>query len=103
MTWQFKQKLDAYITKCPKDAAAANIAPEVERLGKQRCGYCSGFGHSGNDCPTDAKLLQLRIGVREQAQLVQYLRKECRIAANMKGITGFSLLSAHPSKKRTRA
>ena len=43
---------------------------EIDRLAKQKCPYCSGFGHSGNDCPTDYKLGQLRLGVREQATIL---------------------------------
>ena len=49
---------------------ACDIWPEVERLSKQRCPYCSGFGHSGKDCPTDAKLSSLRGGVREQNKVI---------------------------------
>ena len=49
-----------YIVKC-------NIHEEIRRLNKQRCPYCSGWGHAGKHCATDAKLAQLRIGVREQA------------------------------------
>ena len=58
------------------------------------CPYCDGYGHSGNDCPTDAKIAHLRGGVREQNQLLMKLRKELRDASNMKEVTGFSLLSA---------
>ena len=49
-----------------RKAIAQVLGVEMDRIGKQRCGYCDGYGHSGNDCPTDYKLDQLRIGVREQ-------------------------------------
>ena len=67
---------------------------EFDRLGKQECPYCNGFGHSGNDCPTDRKISWLRGGVREQTQVIQEARKSCRVAANMTDVKGFSLLSA---------
>ena len=49
---------------------ACDIWPEVERLSKQVCPYCSGFGHSGKDCPTDAKISSLRGGVRSQNTVI---------------------------------
>ena len=73
---------------------ALALYPEFERLAKQRCPYCSGYGHSGNDCPTDAKISHLRGGVREQNAFIQKCRKEAREASGMKNVTGFSLLSA---------
>ena len=88
-------------------AAAIVLNFEFERLGKQKCGYCDGWGHSGNDCPTDRKISQLRGGVAEQNKVLQKLRKDCRVAAGMKNKTGFSLLSAETgkalSKKRKRS
>ena len=45
------------------DGPASAMLPEFKRLNKQRCAYCSGFGHSGKDCPTDAKISRLRGGV----------------------------------------
>ena len=80
---------------------------EFERLAKQKCGYCDGFGHSGNDCPTDRKISQLRGGVAEQNKLLQQLRSSSRVAAGMKDVQGFSLLSVATgqalSKKRKRS
>ena len=81
------------------------LLPEFERLAKQRCAYCSGWGHSGNDCPTDAKITHMRGGVREQNTFIQKCRKEARLNANMKNVTGFSLLSANTmnvGRKRKR-
>ena len=75
---------------------------ELTRIGKQKCAYCDGFGHAGNDCPTDFKLAQLRIGVREQAQLLLEMRKAARDRAAMKDVKGFSLLSGRPKRKRAR-
>ena len=43
-----------------------SLLMEIERLHKQKCAYCSGFGHSKSNCPTDYKLSQLSMGVREQ-------------------------------------
>ncbi len=71
---------------------------EFTRLEKQRCPYCDGFGHSGNDCPTDHKIAQLRGGVLEQNRVIQVIRKECRVASGMANVTGFSLLTADPKK-----
>ena len=51
---------------------------EVALLQKQRCIYCSGYGHSGKDCPTDAKLRNLRGGVRAQAKALADARREVR-------------------------
>ena len=50
----------------PKWKTSATVLKlEFARLYKQKCGYCDGFGHSGNDCPTDHKIAQLRGGVLE--------------------------------------
>ena len=76
---------------------------EFERLNKQRCAYCSGWGHSGNDCPTDSKIDQLRGGVKEQTQVLIFIRKQARAEANMNGVSGFSLISADPRKTRPRS
>ena len=48
----------------------------------------------------------MRGGVREQNKVLQQIRKAARAEANMKDVTGFSLLSAKPPKltgKRSRA
>ena len=47
-------------------------------------------------------MARLRCGVREQTELIQMVRKRCRAVAKMKGVTGFSLLSARHPKVRTR-
>ena len=102
MNWTFLQELNKFISE-PNvqvmQTAGQILRLEVCRLAKQKCAYCDGYGHAGNDCPTDFKLTQLRAGVREQAKLVQELRAECRVAAGMANVTGFSLL---PAKPRTR-
>ena len=70
MSWTFKNKLKEIVDGNDWDHSsdvASNLMLEIERISKQRCAYCDGFGHAGNDCPTDYKLAQLRVGVREQA------------------------------------
>ena len=42
----------------------------------------------------------MRGGVAEQNKVLQHLRKECRVAANMAGVKGLSLLSADPNMTR---
>ena len=79
--------------------AAIVLGYEFARLIKQKCPYCDGFGHSGNDCPTDAKIAHLRGGVLEANRVLVQIRKECRDAAGMANVTGFSLLSANPTKR----
>ena len=87
-------------------AAAVFLGYEFERLKKQKCAYCDGYGHSGNDCPTDHKISHLRGGVLEANRVLTAIRKQCRTEAGMADVTGFSLLSADPNKhgpkKRTR-
>ena len=39
------------------------LLSELDLLNEQRCAYCSGYGHSPNDCPTDKKLAHLRTGI----------------------------------------
>ena len=83
-------------TKSSQVAKVLNY--EFERLAKQKCAYCDGFGHSGNDCPTDRKVFQLRGGISEFTTVLQNLRKECRAKAGMGAVKGFSMLSADPKK-----
>ena len=79
MNWSIKTAIDAAANSGNQTAAAARILkPEIDRLNNQRCPYCSGYGHSGNDCPTDAKISNLRQGPREQAAIISLLRKQCR-------------------------
>ena len=66
------------------------------------CPYCDGHGHSGNDCPTDAKIAHLRGGVQEQNKFLQATRKALRKASGMADVTGFSLLSASEPKPGTK-
>ncbi len=81
---------------------------EFARFQLQKCPYCDGFGHAGNDCPTDHKIAQLRGGVSEQNKVIQDIRKKCRVSARMGGVKGFSLISAKPAmpklgkRKRSR-
>ena len=79
---------------------------EFNRLNIQKCPYCDGHGHSGNDCPTDHKLTALRMGTKEQKQTLQAIRKTCRAEAGMASKSGFSQLSTSNkfmvSKKRKR-
>ena len=97
MAWSFYTKLKNEekhgASETVKELAKV-LSLEIARLAKQKCAYCDGFGHSGNDCPTDRKLDQLRGGVREQTLLIQLIRKACRKDAGMADKTGFSLLSA---------
>ena len=97
MPWKFykyiaQQKTEE--TKTQKYGPATALDPEFERLNKQVCPYCDGYGHSGNDCPTDAKIKHMRGGVREQNKLLQAIRKTLRRETGMGSVTGFSLLSA---------
>ena len=69
MTWALwdiiKKGADAEVNDLAGGPNSA-LLPEFDRLKIQKCPYCSGFGHSGNDCPTDAKISHLRGGLREQ-------------------------------------
>ena len=42
----------------------------------------------------------MRGGVEEQNKILQRVRKECRVAAGMKNVKGFSRLTADPTKIR---
>ena len=109
MPWKFYSHITQYAAHekhKQKAGAACALAGEFGRLDKQVCPYCDGYGHSGNDCPTDAKISHLRRGVREQNELLQDIRKTLRAGSGMGQMTGFSLLSAQrPPKcrKRTRS
>ena len=67
MPWIIHTELTKITQQSPYYKAKCSIQDEISRLNKQKCPYCSGFGHAGKHCPTDAKLAQLRKGVREQA------------------------------------
>ena len=95
--WNFYLKLAELIQE-EKNAAGARPATAMEnefkRLAKQKCPFCSGYGHSGDLCPTDWKIAKLRGGIREQNQILTSIRKKLREEAGMKNVSGFSLLSA---------
>jgi hypothetical protein len=74
---------------------------EIRRLGNQRCAYCDGFGHTVDECPTDLKLRQLRMGVREQAQMVLGLRRNARRRVVKKDGADSGPLVSFTGKKRT--
>ncbi len=96
-----RKELQKRVANAPDEKhklAAQVLDLEFERLQKQRCPYCDGFGHSGNDCPTDAKISHIRGGVKEQNTVITEVRKSCRLLAGMGKVTGFSLLSADPQK-----
>ena len=102
MAWTMQTQLATYMGRDagdPLKLAATVLNYEFDRLVKQRCPYCNGFGHSGNDCPTDRKVKQLRGGVKEQNEVLQYVRKRCRVAAGMGKVKNFSLLSARGTGK----
>ena len=74
--------------------AAQAMKKEFELLYRQRCAYCSGYGHSGNQCPTDAKLLLMRRGGTGDMRLVLInARKQARKAAGMINNKNYSKLS----------
>ena len=75
-----------------KATFAIAMLPEFERLNKQTCPYCSGWGHAAKDCPTDAKIKHMRGGVREQNAALVSLRQAAVVEANMVDVTGFSFL-----------
>ena len=78
--WEFEVILKQKIAEYPNWCVYKAIKTETDRLVKQRCPFCSGWGHSGKDCPTDYKLSQLCGGVREQTQVIQFLRKSLKTA-----------------------
>ena len=61
-----------------RDVHVVAVFEELERLNKQRCGYCDGFGHSGKDCPTDAKLSHLTGGIAAQSRIIARARKAAK-------------------------
>ncbi len=105
MSWAFYTKLLAVAGTSEdekKRTTAKVLSYEFERLNKQKCAYCSGFGHSGDDCPTDAKISLLRGGILEATCIISEIRKQLREDANMAGVTGFSLLSAEEGRLRSK-
>ena len=78
MPWTMQTRLTAIagaVDNSPLKNAAIVLGYEFARLVKQRCAYCDGYGHSGNDCPTDSKIAQLRGGILEANQAIQLIRK----------------------------
>ena len=97
MAWKLHLKVEDAIANevtAKMKGVAKVLRLETARLIVQICPYCDGFGHSGNDCPTDHKIAHLRGGVREQSQLLMRIRKELRAESNMGNVTHFSLLSS---------
>ena len=77
---------------------------EVALLQKQRCIYCSGYGHYKDDCPTGHKLQALRLGTDATVAVFNAARSKMAEAANMANVKDYSTKSV-PRKvaKRTRA
>ena len=92
-SWYFALYLDQNTSKVDNGAKAA-LKVELHLLLSQKCAYCSGFGHSGNDCPTDHKLSLLRLSTSANRVLITTARKEARLHAGMATVTRYSLLSA---------
>ena len=97
--WGMLKDLKTMATVDKTAVAAKALLPEFNRLKLQNCGFCDGWGHAGDDCPTDIKLSMLRGGVKEQSEIITQLRKEGRKRAGMGGKQGFSLLSATGRKR----
>ena len=94
-TWEFYSQLQHHATKNPDCSSTKTLILEFKRLNIQKCSYCSGFGHSANDCPTDAKLRQLRVGTAEQTEFMKSVRAEAKLQCPMKDAKGFSKLTAN--------
>ena len=106
-TWLLKDTLTAQgaamAPNTPDDAAATSILHEMEALNKQRCPYCSGWGHSGNDCPTDMKLAGLRrYGTSAMKKVLRDARKHCRVVVAPTEVIQYSQLSPTLLKKRVK-
>ena len=81
MTWFIHDHLKEMVPideKAVKEPHLMAIYEEVERLNKQRCAYCSGFGHSPKDCPTDFKLSHLMGGIAAQSRIMAKARREVK-------------------------
>ena len=107
-SWPIKtcvDKLAAAQQPSPEKNAAGVLKLEVDRLAKQLCCFCNGWGHSGHDCPTNRKVGWLCAGQSVATRIVVEARKESRKKHPMAGTTGFSSLSAvgaTPGRKRKR-
>ena len=84
---------------------ALSLLEEFTKLGKQHCPFCSGWGHAGDDCPTDAKLAPLRLGTTAQRSLMTDLRAACRAKYKPANDVVYSMLqinAASSARKRKR-
>ena len=107
MTWYINEVIETQAAKEKNSGECSHwcaVWSEVTLLNNQRCIYCSGFGHSGKDCPTDAKLRNLRGGVAAQNKALARARKDVRLKFNMAAVRSFSLLSPYkrPANLATR-
>ena len=80
MPWIILALINSALTTTPENPCLNNIKKELDRLNKQRCSTCTGYGHSVKHCPTHVKLCTLRVGVREQRALVDKMLKAARKA-----------------------
>ena len=98
MPWTFATLLQEHIDQHPEDLAALTLKLEVDRLGKQECAYCDGFGHSKEDCATNKKLTWLRASVKDQADYVNAVRRKLVAEKPQGEKEGFSKLTGDRSK-----
>ena len=98
MTWELYAALEAFIKENSENKAGPVLQLEFDRFAIQRCLWCSGYGHSAEDCITGMKMKQLGSGVQEQVAMVRTLREEARKKLPMADQTKFSRLSGNPHK-----
>ena len=106
MTWSIHDIAKAKAEAAGAGDAGKTIMLELNRLNNHHCLWCSGWGHGARDCPTKVKLDQLRLGVREQAKVLDSVKKATRVKIPAVSVATCSLLTVKKKsmlKKRLRS
>ena len=80
MSWNIYGLAYYFVTQMDDPRDVGPTVRQICKLNNQRCLWCSGWGHGARDCPTKVKIDQLKLGVREQAKVLEAVQKATREA-----------------------
>ena len=92
--WGFRDVVNKLKTSEDKKLAAAAelMVHELDDLKKQKCPFCSGYGHAAKDCPTWGRMACMRVTSKHMRSLLDKACKEAKTIVKMGEVKGYSQL-----------